>query len=72
MKKDETYNYQFVLDRTYDYGGATDNEWEKLTEILDELLGDEWNTNRELEMFIQDWIYENRDRWIDEERKTSI
>ena len=25
MKKDETYNYQFVLDRTYDYGGATDN-----------------------------------------------
>ena len=60
------YKFEFSLIREYQEP-ITDTEWEKLQELVGELISSGYNSNEELETFIWDWIYESESKWREEE-----
>ena len=67
-QKSKDYQFNFSLYREY-FEPITDKEWEKLQELVGELISSGYNSNEELENFIWDWIYKSKSKWREEEEK---
>ena len=64
-QKSKDYQFNFSLYREH-FEPITNKEWEKLQELVGELISSGYNSNEELETFIWDWIYESESKWKEE------